>query len=285
MTLTEFRNIWQPQINAQLRSQLKQSIELNRVLAPIEYAVMGGGKRLRPLLTVAVIKSFGLDPKPYLQAVDAVELIHAYSLIHDDLPAMDNDQFRRGQATTHVAFDEASAILAGDALQPLAFDWLSQAKDLSEHQRLALIAALADASGGRGMVAGQVFDMAYTGQTEITLDQAQAVQRAKTGALIVYALKAGGIMSQADEAQLTALKHYGAAFGLAFQIKDDLDDWQQDGREDKQAYPNILGLDGAAKMLAKQVHQAQIALTDLTNTGVDPDLLTAFLNYFEPLKR
>lgn len=282
MTLTEFRNTWQPQINQQLAKQLKESMSLPSLARPIEYAVMNGGKRLRPLLTIAVIESFGLNPALYLQAADAVELIHAYSLIHDDLPAMDDDQLRRGQPTTHVAFGEATAILAGDALQPLAFAWLSQAPGLSEQQRLALVAALARASGGQGMVAGQVLDMTYTGQDKVSLAQAQAVHQAKTGALLVYALEAGGLIAHANQAQLRALKDYGAAFGLAFQIKDDLDDWQQDGREDKQAYPSILGRDGATKMLAEQVKQAQAALANLAKTGVDPDRLAAFLTYFDP---
>lgn len=282
MDLITFQNSWVPKIQAQLDEQITTDVAQSELQAAMRYAVLAGGKRLRPLLTIAVLETFGVAPDSLLQATDAIELVHSYSLIHDDLPAMDDDQERRGQPTTHVKFGEDLAILAGDALQPLAFQWLSQTNQLSVAQRLELVQALALAAGGNGMVGGQVLDMAYTGADNVTLAQATQVHELKTGALLRYGLVAGAIMAEVDQTTRTALNQFGQAFGLAFQIKDDLDDLGQDDVEDKQAYPTILTVPGAVAALQEQVDVARLALNQISaHCQVSTDLLDAFLQYFD----
>ena len=211
----------------------------------------------------------------------AIEMIHTYSLIHDDLPAMDNDDMRRGKPTTHRQFGEDVAILAGDALQPLAYQWLASDPLLTTPQKAELTLQLALASGANGMVAGQVMDMAATNADTITLDQAKAIHYRKTSALIAYAAIAGGIMAHASEAVKEQLWNFGMAYGLAFQIKDDLDDLGQDDDEDKQAYPTLLGVQGAVDALREQVNLANQALQKFGElTGNDITLLVSFLDYF-----
>ncbi|RRG18874.1 polyprenyl synthetase family protein [Weissella viridescens] len=282
MDLITFQNSWVPKIQTQLANQIATDVEQPDLQAAMRYAVLAGGKRLRPLLTIAVLETFDVPAEPLLQATDAIELVHSYSLIHDDLPAMDDDQERRGQPTTHVKFGEDLAILAGDALQPLAFQWLSQTEPLSVDQRLKLVQQLAQAAGGNGMVGGQVLDMQYTGADTVTLAQATQVHELKTGALLRYSLVAGGIMADVDQLTLTALDQFGRAFGLGFQIKDDLDDLGQDDGADKQAYPTILTVPGAVAALQDQVDEARSALDQIKeHCQVSTDLLNSFLQYFD----
>ncbi|AIG65842.1 polyprenyl synthetase family protein [Weissella tructae] len=283
MNLASFQSIWVPKINAQLTQDLKVSVKNPDLHEVMNYAVMNGGKRLRPLLTLAVIDSFGRNPERYLTEANVLELIHAYSLIHDDLPAMDDDDMRRGKPTTHIVYGEAMAILAADALQPLAYEWINESSVLSDFQKNQLTLGLTKASGPNGMVGGQVLDMIYTGQDEITLSAAESVHRLKTGALIRYALVAGGILVDANQVTLNALDDFGSAFGFAFQIKDDLDDLAQDDDESKQAYPTLLGVQGAQDALAEQVGLARDALAVVRyNSHANVALLESFLEYFKP---
>ncbi|MFL4499344.1 polyprenyl synthetase family protein [Weissella sp. MSCH1] len=282
MKLSEFSATVVPQIEDKLATELAHSTSNQTMRDAMTYAVMAGGKRLRPLLTLAVAQSYGLGINGLLRAASALELIHTYSLIHDDLPAMDNDDMRRGKPTTHKAFGEDVAILAGDALQPLAYQWLASDPLLTTPQKAELTLQLALASGADGMVAGQVMDMAATNAATISLDQAKAIHYRKTGALIAYAAIAGGIMAHASDEVKETLWNFGMAYGLAFQIKDDLDDLGQDDVADKQAYPTILGVDGARDALREQVRIATNAIVKFGElTGNETTLLLSFLDYFE----
>ncbi|MDD1013753.1 (2E,6E)-farnesyl diphosphate synthase [Pseudomonas rubra] len=234
------------------------SVELTRLYEAMRYSVMNGGKRVRPLLAYAACQALGAAPEQANGAACAVELIHAYSLVHDDLPAMDDDDLRRGLPTTHKAFDEACAILAGDGLQSLAFSALldPQLSPQQDSIRLAMVQALAMAAGPAGMVGGQAIDLGSVG---LKLDQTalEFMHRHKTGALIEASVKLGALASaRADQIQLKALQTYAQAIGLAFQVQDDILDVESDtatlGKRqgadiarDKPTYPALLGLDAA----------------------------------------
>lgn len=242
-----------------------------RLEAAMRHGVLVGGKRLRPVLVYAAGRALGADEASLDAPAMAIELIHAYSLVHDDLPAMDDDDLRRGQPTVHRAYDEATAILAGDALQSLAFEVLA----LSRHPRLAaMIAGLAEAGGRDGMVAGQSLDLdAVGGHSDAA---ALATMHAhKTGALIRAAVRLGGLAAvPEDDSRLAALDAYARAIGLAFQIHDDVLDVigdtatlgktsGADAVRDKPTYPSLLGLDGARIRAVSLVDEAVAALAPL----------------------
>ena len=249
--------------------------DLERLYAAMRYSVINGGKRVRPLLVYAACDALGGDLAQADGAACAVELIHAYSLVHDDLPAMDDDALRRGQPTTHIAFDEACAILAGDALQSLAFDVLSgdAGNPADATLRLRMLTALSRAAGPAGMVGGQAIDLGAVG---IKLDQPalERMHRHKTGALIEASVVLGALASgQATAAQLCALQQYAQAIGLAFQVQDDILDVESDtatlgktqGKDeanDKPTYPALLGLDAAKAYALELRDQALAALRD-----------------------
>ena len=249
----------QDRVNAALeRLFVAPSAELARLYEAMRYSVMNGGKRVRPLLAYAACEALGAAAEQANGAACAVELIHAYSLVHDDLPAMDDDDLRRGQPTTHKAFDEACAILAGDGLQSLAFSALldPQLNTLDAETRLRMVAALALAAGPAGMVGGQAIDLGSVG---IKLDQTalEFMHRHKTGALIEASVQLGALASgHASADDLQALNLYARAVGLAFQVQDDILDVESDtatlGKRqgadiarDKPTYPALLGLEAA----------------------------------------
>lgn len=220
----------------------------------MRYSVFGPGKRIRPALVYATAACFGGQAAHLDAAACAVELIHAYSLVHDDLPAMDDDDLRRGRPTCHKAFDEATAILVGDALQTLAFDVLvSDAEhDGNAATQLHLVQLLAQASGSAGMAGGQALDLAATGQ-QLTLDAIETMHGRKTGALIRASVLMGAVCAHADAAALTALDRFATHLGLAFQIQDDLLDVEGD--------PQLLGkATGADHALAKSTYPAVAGL-------------------------
>ncbi|WP_057753228.1 polyprenyl synthetase family protein [Weissella kandleri] len=281
MNFNQFTQKMHPQIEETLTHGLASVSSNNELQAALEYATLAGGKRLRPLLTLAVLQSYHVNTQAYLKAASAVELIHSYSLIHDDLPIMDDDDLRRGQPTTHRKFGAAIALLAGDALQPLAFEWLLSAEHLSSQQKLALAQTLAQAAGVGGMVGGQVEDWQMTGRTPQVAELDQIHQK-KTGALITYACQAGGIMANASLVEMQALIRFGQAFGFAFQLKDDLNDWQQDKGADKNAYPALIGFKATQERLKATVEQAQQAVAELVQVSqLDWELLKTSLAYFE----
>ncbi|HEK1769237.1 (2E,6E)-farnesyl diphosphate synthase [Pseudomonas parafulva] len=272
--INSYQSACQARVDAALEPLfVAPSKELERLYAAMRYSVMNGGKRVRPLLAYAACEAFGVAPEQANGAACAVELIHAYSLVHDDLPAMDDDDLRRGQPTTHKAFDEACAILAGDGLQSLAFNALLDAhlSPQSDAIRLAMVQALAKAAGPAGMVGGQAIDLGSVG---VKLDQ-QALEymhRHKTGALIEASVRLGALASgRAEATQLDALQTYAQAIGLAFQVQDDILDVESDtatlGKRqgadiarDKPTYPALLGLDAAKAYAIELRDQALVAL-------------------------
>ncbi len=255
-------------------------IELHRAM---RYAVLGGGKRLRALLVYAAGRACGGALERLDAAACAVEIIHAYSLVHDDLPAMDDDELRRGQPTCHVAFGEAMAILAGDALQALAFECLAQDAHLDAEPavRVAMLRVLAAACGSQGMAGGQAFDLAAVGQ-RIRVDQLERMHVYKTGALIRASVRLGALAAGCDdEATLAALDRYAHCIGLAFQIRDDILDVEGDstelgktaGKDEAQAkptYPAILGLDESRRRLAGLTAEALAVVPE--RIAANPDL-------------
>lgn len=239
----------------------------------MHYGLFGGGKRVRPILAYASALAVGeTETEEQWQKVDAVacalEAIHAYSLVHDDLPAMDDDQLRRGQPTCHIAFNEATAILAGDALQTFAFELLCAAPTLTAEIKLQLLQQLVHASGRHGMVLGQALDLAAVEQA-LTLAQLEAMHRHKTGALICASVVMGATVAHASPSQLAALQTYADAVGLAFQVQDDILDviadtstlGKQQGSDiarNKPTYVSLLGL-AAAQQKAQDLHQQALA--------------------------
>ena len=258
-----------------IEDDLEARIPSHSTLAPalisaMRYAVLAGGKRIRPLLTCATAVSLGADGKLALAPACAVEFIHAYSLIHDDLPAMDDDDLRRGRPTVHIAFGQAIAILAGDALQALAFETLASTETVPIATRLAMLVSLARAAGWQGMVGGQAFDIDATHRT-ISLDALEAMHLAKTGALLTTAIDLGALAASADSGVRTALQEFGAAIGLAFQVVDDLLDVTEptaqigkragaDAAAGKNTFPGLLGIDATRERAAQLYDQATAAL-------------------------
>ena len=236
-----------------------------RLLESIRYASLGGGKRFRPFLVVESAALFGVPRAQALMAGAALECVHCYSLVHDDLPAMDNDDLRRGRPTAHKAFDDATAILAGDSLLTYAFDILSrQETHPSAEVRIRLVMALARAAGLGGMVGGQILDLAAEGRfadlpRPHTLAEVETLQAMKTGALIRFGAVAGAILGEASEERQHALERYGAAVGQAFQIADDLLDIEGDtatvgkatGKDAAAGKATIVGVLGIAQSKAR----------------------------------
>ncbi|SDT88074.1 (2E,6E)-farnesyl diphosphate synthase [Halopseudomonas salegens] len=286
--LARYLSDCQARINQLLDQQL-QSPEprLDRLYAAMHYSVTMGGKRIRPVLAYASCQACGGEPAQADFAAAAVELIHAYSLIHDDLPAMDNDDLRRGQPTCHRAFDEATAILAGDALQALAFDWLSSQGDWQPTTRLQMTQSLARAAGPRGMAGGQAIDLASVGN-QLDLASLEHMHRHKTGALIRASVQLGALASeQASTSDLAALNTYADCIGLAFQVQDDILDIESDtsvlGKQqgadmarNKPTYPALLGLDGAR---AKANALCDQALDSLSGFAAQADPLRQLAHY------
>jgi farnesyl diphosphate synthase len=249
----------------------------------MRYTVLDGGKRTRPLLTYATGKALGLNEEVLDAQACAVEFIHVYSLIHDDLPAMDNDDLRRGKPTCHKAFDEATAILAGDALQALAFEVLANDPSIKVDAiaRLKMISTLTRASGSQGMVGGQAIDLASVG-TQLSLPELENMHIHKTGALIRASVNLAALSkSDLDPNVAKQLDHYAKCIGLSFQVKDDILDIESDtatlgktqGKDtdnDKPTYPALLGMAGA-KQKALELHEQAVA--SLSSFGSEADLL------------
>lgn len=238
-----------------------------RVLEAMRYAALGGGKRLRGFLVLQSGRLFSVDRRALGRVAAAVECVHAYSLVHDDLPAMDDDDMRRGKPSTHKAFDEATAILAGDALLTLAFGLISSPETHGDpFVRCELVTKLAQAAGHAGMVGGQMMDIAFEGQTP-PLPEITRLQRMKTAALFMFATEAGAILGKASQPLRNALATYGQELGLAFQIADDLLDVegnpaemgkaaQKDASKGKPTVVSVLGPERARSQAEALAHQA-----------------------------
>lgn len=257
----------------------------SRLHQAMRYAALGTGKRVRPFLVYSAGSMLGADEVVLDAPAAAVELIHAYSLVHDDLPAMDDDDLRRGRPTCHRAFDEATAILVGDALQTLAFATLTAAPGMDADTRLAMLSTLAQASGAQGMAGGQALDLAAVGQA-IDLAALEQMHRLKTGALIEASVQLGALSAHADTTTQAQLARYARAIGLAFQVRDDILDVTSDSQtlgktqgkdacDDKPTYVSLLGLD-AAQTLAIELRDAAITALD----GLPkPELLQQLAHY------
>jgi farnesyl diphosphate synthase len=250
-----------------------------RLVEAMRYAALGGGKRFRPFLLVECARLFGVPRRRALMAGAALECVHCYSLVHDDLPAMDNDELRRGQPTAHKKFDEATAILAGDGLLTFAFDVLSRPQTHPDAAvRIELVGALARAAGLGGMAGGQMLDLAaegrfaHNGRQRLGPGEVRTLQAMKTGALLRFACQAGGILAAATPRQRRALDRYGAAVGQAFQIADDLLDLEgdpalvgkstgKDAAAGKATFVSVLGEAAARAQLRALVAAAERALT------------------------
>ena len=270
--LTEART----RVEADLGHRLKADERIPaRLGSAMQEAVLGGGKRFRPFLVIESAALCGADGRAALTVASALEAIHCYSLVHDDLPAMDNDELRRGRPTVWKAYDEWTAILAGDGLLTIAFEWLAAAgSDIPPAAALQLVRELADASGPAGMVGGQTIDLEADKRREPplpTLDHIKRLQQMKTGALIRFACRAGPILAGSGEADLRALTVYGEALGLAFQISDDLLDATgdvgavgkavaKDAAAGKATLVSLYGLDGARQVLAETQARAEAAV-------------------------
>lgn len=241
----------------------------------MNYSLMAGGKRLRPLLVIAACEALGGRREAALPVAAAIEMVHTYSLIHDDLPAMDNDDYRRGKLTNHKVFGEATAILAGDALLTHAFYSIVQASrryGISAECALSIVEDLAEMAGPRGMVGGQIADMeGEQGLTELA--QLQYIHLHKTGDLIVFSLLAGGRIGGATEEQLEALRIFGTQIGLAFQVQDDILDLigdegklgkktGSDLKQQKVTYPYFIGLDASHKEVERLTETAKMAVSE-----------------------
>ncbi len=271
-----------------LAAALKQlNIQDEYLADAMAYSLFNGGKRVRPFLVQATAKALGVDDERVDIAMAAIEMVHCYSLVHDDLPAMDDDDLRRGQPTCHIKFNEATAILAGDALLTGAFEILADMPaDFSIQQRLQLIRLLSQGSGAAGMVAGQAIDLASVGK-EVDIHHLERMHGHKTGALIRMSVLMGAHCANADKQALAHLTTYADAIGLAFQVQDDILDIESDtatlGKQqgadvalNKPTYPALLGLDGA-KEKAQQLHRQ--ALSALANLSGDTNDLAQLADY------
>ena len=249
------------------------------------YALLGGGKRLRAMLALAAGEAVGLPPQTAEKIAVAVETLHAYSLVHDDLPAMDDDDLRRGHPTLHCAFDEATAILTGDGLQAAAFEHLADIESLSNKQRIDLIKVVSRAVGFNGMVGGQALDLAAEHQS-LEADGLQMIHRLKTGALIAASAEAGAICAGASTAEREALVQFATAIGLAFQVTDDVLDVTGDSaslgktagkdvKAEKSTYVSALGLAGAQQEADRLLDTGLRAL-DIFGDRADPPRALAY---------
>ncbi len=282
--LKEYLVISQERVEKALDLRLPKKTTLpQRLHDAMRYSTLDGGKRMRPMLTYSVGKALGIPPEVLDGPACAVEMIHVYSLIHDDLPAMDDDALRRGKATSHIQYDEATAILAGDGLQTLAFQVLAtdESMQVNAETRIKMVTALAKASGSQGMVGGQAIDLDSVGK-KISLPELENMHIHKTGALIRVAVQLATLSQPDLDSEIaTKLDHYAKCIGLSFQVKDDILDEESDtatlgktqGKDqdnDKPTYPALLGLDGA-KEKAQNLHEQAIA--SLTDFGAEADIL------------
>lgn len=260
--------------------------EYKRLYEAMNYSLLQGGKRIRPILTKAVLDAMKVDASLYKEFLCALECIHTYSLIHDDLPAMDNDDYRRGNLTNHKVYGDGMAILAGDGLLTYAFQLCSENTTASAEQKIKAIQCLATAAGPEGMVGGQAFDLLSEGK-HIPLEELKILHSGKTGALFNAAIELGLILSNADQAKYAAYMTYANCLGLLFQITDDILDVTgtieelgktpgSDIRQDKSTYVSLLGLDEARNEAHAVAQKARAALATIED---DTHILSAIIDY------
>lgn len=291
-----FKDLWKRRVEiveANLQEELRRTKSLDENLSrAMEYSLMAGGKRLRPCLLIAAAEACGANGEKFLQVASALEMIHTYSLIHDDLPAMDNDDYRRGKLTNHKVFGEAMAILAGDALLTLAFEVALRQKDVEPETLFAVVTEISVAAGAAGMVGGQVIDLRSEG-VQIDLATLKQMHMGKTGALFKAALRSGALLAQAPADKLEALTRYAENFGLAFQITDDILDVEgdakilgkatgSDAKKNKSTYISLTSLDEAKRLAQAAVDEATSALEIF---GSEADFLRELVQYLVGRKK
>jgi geranylgeranyl diphosphate synthase type II len=276
-------------INNALGAIIENNSKDTKIKSAMEYSLMSGGKRLRPILCIAAAETVGSHLEDTMVAACAIEMIHTYSLIHDDLPAMDNDNLRRGRPTCHIKFDEATAILAGDALLTLAFEILSSVESVDKDHgfnRLRALHAIAMASGYKGMIEGQMQDISAEGNV-LGIEDLKKMHRLKTGALIEASVIAGTILGNGNRDQIEKLNNYARNIGLAFQITDDIlnvegdpdimgKDAGTDQARGKSTYPSIIGMKNSKEIAKKLVNDA-LKVLDYFDNKADP--LRAIAHY------
>ncbi|AXH99071.1 polyprenyl synthetase family protein [Sporosarcina sp. PTS2304] len=275
-----------PLIESELTRQLAKADIPDVLHESMTYSVEAGGKRIRPLLLLAVLHDLNSTSADAFTVAASVEFIHTYSLIHDDLPCMDDDDFRRGKPTNHTVFGVDVATLAGDAMQTLAFQALADLRATDSSDALELVGLLAKASGAQGMVKGQVLDMKGEQQL-LPLEELEEVHIHKTGALLSYCIEAGAVLAHATEEQRTQLRRFSKNIGLAFQIQDDILDVtatteqlgkpaNSDTTSGKSTYPSLLGIDGARAQLTMRHEEALDALQSI---GLENSVLRSLADY------
>lgn len=284
--LQQFIDEFTPKINETLESLLTQSTIPETLHESMLYSIRAGGKRIRPLLVLATLEDLKVASKDALLMAASIELIHTYSLIHDDLPSMDDDDLRRGKPTNHKVYGEAVAILAGDAMQTLAFETLANLPHTKPEKAIELVRLLAVASGASGMVAGQVLDMEGENKP-LTFEQLQLIHANKTGALLSSCIDFAACIADLQGDRLVAIQNYAKNIGIAFQIQDDILDVTKtteelgknagsDESSEKTTYPMLLGLEGAKQQLETHHQQAIESLSFLEN---EESYLQLFANY------
>ena len=289
----KFKNLMEQRaklVEENLIHELKITPELDeKLFQAMEYSLMAGGKRLRPILLMSAadaVASHGIKGENFLSVASALEMIHTYSLIHDDLPAMDNSDYRRGKLTNHKVFGEAMAILAGDALLTLAFEVITRQKNVKFPAILEVVMEIGKAAGASGMVGGQAIDLESEGK-KIDLATLKKMHLGKTGALFKAAIRSGAILAGADEKKLSALTNYAENFGLAFQITDDILDVVgneknlgkpvgSDEKNHKSTYVSLTSLDTAKKLSVEAVNAA---VDSLKNFGEEANFLRELVKF------
>lgn len=284
------KDLWESRkklVEEHLKKELHDAAPLDETLeASMAYSLLAGGKRLRPILLMAAADAVGADGKKFVTTGCAIEMIHTYSLIHDDLPAMDDDDYRRGKLTNHKVYGAGMATLAGDALLTLAFEVMLRQEGVSDAVRLSVVREMSRAAGKDGMVGGQAIDLESEGKA-IPLERLRQMHLGKTGALFCAAIRSGALLAGADAAQLAALTQYAEAFGLAFQITDDILDVTgdeaaigkpvgSDERNHKSTYVTLLSLERAQQMAEETVAQA---VASLAAFGPEADFLRELVRY------
>ncbi|OHX57166.1 farnesyl-diphosphate synthase [Planococcus salinarum] len=277
MRLKEFRSHYEPLIQQELLDQIAALPIPASLKESMNYSLQAGGKRIRPILMLAAMHELGGNHPDALKVAAAIEMIHTYSLIHDDLPSMDDDDLRRGMPTNHKVFGEAVAILAGDALLTYSFGLIARLPNVSNDDKVQLIDLMSTASGAEGMVGGQILDIEGE-EKKLALEELEQVHRLKTGALLTFSILAGAILAEAKPDTILSLSRFGEHLGLAFQIQDDILDVTgtseelgktagKDENSDKSTYPGILTLPRAKEKLD---HHAQEALQSIE--GLDGEM-------------
>lgn len=291
-TLDEYMEQKKHLIHEEMRRCLSHPKIPNQLREAMLYSTEAGGKRLRPILLTASYEAYGDKPEKVVRPSVALEMIHTYSLIHDDLPAMDDDDYRRGRLTNHRAFDEATAILTGDALLTYSFEMIADDPSLTEVQKAAVIRMLAKASGPKGMVAGQALDVEAESHA-VTLEGLEDIHARKTGELIGFAVRAGAYIAGAKNDQLEQLHKFAHLLGLIFQVQDDILDVVGDeeklgkpvGSDEtnfKSTYPKLLGLEGAKK---RKTYYAEQAKEALKTAGAENSRLMELTDHFSSRDR